>query len=359
MPTKLSACIVFSSYGFKHEDILLFIPLCTARQILPLSQKLKAKGKEGSMEKNEMHKPIEELNVLDDFLFREIVMDKEHGEEFIHYFLKTVLECEISISEVKAQMVYTTGDPNLRAIRMDVVTQGTILPKERNPVTGEKKETFVDVEMQKQEKDAKKWKKENLRNRSRLYQGLLDVGLLKPGQSFGEIPNVLIIICMPFDLFKYDRMIYTFQHYCEEVPGLALEDGAKRIFLNTKGKIGGRKELQEMLQYIENSIEENVVNSELKTVHNLVTAVRQNKEVRVKYMLSIEHEQEIREEGREEGKKEGIEEGRKEGLEAFILDNLEENISRERILEKLQRRFELSEEKAKAYLEKYSDKAAL
>ena len=47
-------------------------------------------------------------------------------------------------------------------------------------------------------------------------------------------------------------------------------------------------------------------------------------------------------------------EGIEQGIEAFILDNLEERISKERIIEKLQRRFQLTEEEAKAYFEKYA-----
>lgn len=43
-------------------------------------------------------------------------------------------------------------------------------------------------------------------------------------------------------------------------------------------------------------------------------------------------------------------EGREEGIAAFILDNLEEGIPRERILEKLQRRFQLTESEAEEYL---------
>lgn len=49
-----------------------------------------------------------------------------------------------------------------------------------------------------------------------------------------------------------------------------------------------------------------------------------------------------------------FEEGMEKGIEAFILDNLEEQISEERIIEKLQRRFQLCEEDAKAYFEKYA-----
>ncbi len=48
------------------------------------------------------------------------------------------------------------------------------------------------------------------------------------------------------------------------------------------------------------------------------------------------------EHGKEIGKEIGIAEGRTQGIEAFILDNLEENIPRGRIIDKLIRRFSLS-----------------
>ena len=58
-------------------------------------------------------------------------------------------------------------------------------------------------------------------------------------------------------------------------------------------------------------------------------------------------------EGREKGIKEGREEGREEGIEAFVLDNLEEQVPGARIVEKLQRRFQLNEETASMYYERF------
>ena len=49
----------------------------------------------------------------------------------------------------------------------------------------------------------------------------------------------------------------------------------------------------------------------------------------------------------------GIEEGIEEGIKVFILDNIEENIPKERIIEKLHRRFDLTEEQAVDKYEKY------
>ena len=55
----------------------------------------------------------------------------------------------------------------------------------------------------------------------------------------------------------------------------------------------------------------------------------------------------------EQGVKHGVELGMEKGIQAMILDNMEEGVAAERICEKLQRRFELTPEKARAYVDKY------
>lgn len=60
------------------------------------------------------------------------------------------------------------------------------------------------------------------------------------------------------------------------------------------------------------------------------------------------------EEGMETGLEKGMAKGMAKGIQALILDNMEEGIPRGRIIEKLCRRFSLSEEVAIAYYEKYA-----
>lgn len=54
---------------------------------------------------------------------------------------------------------------------------------------------------------------------------------------------------------------------------------------------------------------------------------------------------------------EGIQKGREEGLRALIQDNIETGISREQILEKLQKRFQLSEAQAEEYYNRFSEES--
>lgn len=59
----------------------------------------------------------------------------------------------------------------------------------------------------------------------------------------------------------------------------------------------------------------------------------------------------------DEGIQKGREEGGEEGLRALIQDNIETGISREQILEKLQKRFQLSEAQAEEYYNRFSEES--
>ncbi|MCM1303468.1 MAG: 3-isopropylmalate dehydrogenase [Lachnospiraceae bacterium] len=60
-----------------------------------------------------------------------------------------------------------------------------------------------------------------------------------------------------------------------------------------------------------------------------------------------------RREGRQEGRQEGRKEGLLEGILAMIADNLEEGFSSGKIMQKLEKRFALTPQEAREYLEKY------
>lgn len=59
-------------------------------------------------------------------------------------------------------------------------------------------------------------------------------------------------------------------------------------------------------------------------------------------------------EAREDGLEEGLEKGIRQGIANFVLDYSEEGFSREKILGKLEKRFDLSAEQAQAYYEQYA-----
>ena len=187
--------------------------------------------------------------------------------------------------------------------------------------------------------------KENTYNRpkrSRLYQGLIDVRLLPPGEvDFNALKNVFIIMIMPFDLFKKGRYRYTFQMHCLEEPDLFLEDGATRIFLNTRGKDRQNvsDELIELLQYIENTTKE--VSSQCKSeriqeMHKRIEAIKSNEEIGVKYMQEWEEKIIEQRKAREEGLGEGLSQGRDEKLKEQVQAKLAKGKSTEEIADELE-----------------------
>lgn len=91
---------------------------------------------------------------------------------------------------------------------------------------------MYDTEAQKKNKGRK-----STCRRSRFYQALVDVNLMKPGEDdFRKLNDTYIIFICPFDLFGHKKYKYTFRMKCDEVAGLEMDDGAVRIFLNTRGK---------------------------------------------------------------------------------------------------------------------------
>ncbi|SFC59457.1 hypothetical protein [Butyrivibrio sp. YAB3001] len=56
-----------------------------------------------------------------------------------------------------------------------------------------------------------------------------------------------------------------------------------------------------------------------------------------------------------EGKAEGKEEGKEEGIRLFIIDKLEDGISEEVIIKKLQKIYSMDEKEAEDYYKRYSE----
>ena len=256
----------------------------------------------GVFKENPRRRSLEELNLIDDFLFQEIISRGEAGEEICRILLSTILGRPIERVKVTTQKVLAGFDTNQRGIRMDAYAESET--EDAMNVTSELYDIEPDTTY---EKSILPW-------RTRLYQALIDAKQLEAGWDCSKLKNVYIIMILPYDPFNENRMVYTIKNQCIEEPELEYEDGIRRIYLYTKGTEGNPSQaLRDMLKYMENSIAENVTNADIQAIHEQVDAVKQDREVGVQYMKSWEREMLIRAEGREEGRAEGRAEGRKEG----------------------------------------------
>lgn len=236
-----------------------------------------------------------EFNLSDFALFLSVMKNREAYECTLSIIME---EPNLKLKEVRVEEVVLNRSGK-RAIRLDAWA------------LDEEKRQF-NTEMQNDTK------KDDVRKRSRFYQGLLDTPILKAGKKtrYKNLPSTIIIFITQDDIFGKDLAKYTFTEQCEEVDGLHLEDGTRKIFLNMSSK-NGEPELVSLLQYMKKTNLDNpditVKDRRILRLDSIVCEVKKSEEWEAVKMsiLSI---------GIERGKTEGKIEGKIED----ILDLLEE-----------------------------------
>ena len=248
---------------------------------------------------------LEELNLLDDFLFGSVVSYPGIGEQFARILLRIIFHREFGKLTVVSQKNYYGIDTDKHGARLDVY-----LEEEELPQGALENATIYDVEPEQKNSERVVV---SLPKRVRFYHARIDAGSLKSGMDYHTLKNVIIIMITPYDPFGLDRMVYTIQNGCVEEPQMPYEDGAKTLFLYTKGIAGNPpEELQQLLLYFEDTKEANASNENLKEIQSMVETVKRDKEVSIGYMKTFEKEALLLDQGREEGRREGRAEGRRE-----------------------------------------------
>lgn len=201
-----------------------------------------------------------ELNLSDFALFLSVMQKKSAYESVLSIIMD---EKDLKLKEVKVEQV-VLNKSGKRAIRLDAWALDS-------------KNRQFNSEMQNDTKG------DDVRKRSRYYQGLMDSPILKSGKrtKYKKLPSTVIIFITQDDIFGKDRAMYTFTEQCEEIVGLKLEDGTKKIFLNMKSK-NGRPELVSLLQYMKdtriNNPEMQVKDERIQKLDRIVQEVKQSEE---------------------------------------------------------------------------------
>ncbi|MFR2909946.1 MAG: Rpn family recombination-promoting nuclease/putative transposase [Clostridia bacterium] len=231
-------------------------------------------------------KTLQEMNLLDRFLFAEVMEDNETLENV----LEIIQGYPVPLEDKAQAEKELRRTPRNKRVFFDVYGEDI-----RNAV--------YDVEAQKENTH-------DFPKRTRYYNGMVDLNMLRPGEDYNKLKDVYIIMIMPFDLFGEGRYRYTFHMTCDEIPGLNLGDRVTRIFLNTQGRIkdGVSEELIQMLKYFENTTKETAAESQSEKIRQLekrVEETKANEEVGIRFMNAFEEKMRERQEGREEGLAEG------------------------------------------------------
>lgn len=192
------------------------------------------------------HRPLEELNLMDDFLFQEMLLQEGDGEEFCRILLGTILGRPIRKVRIMPQKNILGIDTDRHGIRMDAYIEDI---SAENALPGAE---MVDAEIMPDIYDVEpnnRYEKQTLPKWVRYYHGLMDTQLLAAGVEYDKLQNVVIIVILPYDPFDRNRMVYTIQNQCVEDISIPYDDGAKKIFLYTKGTEGNpSQELRDMLK---------------------------------------------------------------------------------------------------------------
>ena len=240
------------------------------------------------MNQTKSKKSLQDLTMLDRFLFAEVMEDTKTFENV----LSIILGQDISIAGRPQTEHESRTSPLKRQVRLDVWAE-------------DESDAVYNVEAQKENT-------KNLPHRSRFYQALIDSKLLLPGEvDFSNMKDCYSIIIAPFDLFGKGLYQYTFQMTCNET-GQTLDDGAVRIFFNTHGKNPEAisPELRELLYYMEHTTENiSCSTPRLQEIQSHVNIVKSSEEIGVKYMQEWEEKILEKRKARAEGLAEGLAEG--------------------------------------------------
>ena len=209
---------------------------------------------------------FEDLTISNDFMFKEVMKsNKGLCKRLVGSIMQQDIEDIVYIETEKTLQPYYDS----RGIRLDVIL-------------ADKDHTRYNLEMQ-----AKNVIGDTgealLPKRTRYYQSVIDMDMLKQGENFDQLnPLVLIFICT-FDFYKEGRYVYTFKSRCLENLELELANDVTVKLVNAKGKHGQVNTLlKNFLRYV---MTNEPVDDFTEDVERQVWAVKNDKKAREEYMV--------------------------------------------------------------------------
>lgn len=218
-----------------------------------------------------MAKPIEELTIMNDFLFGVVMRQEQFCKPLLEYILKVKIR---KIEYINEQESLEAGVPNAKSIRLDVYVE-------------DDEGTVYDLEVQATDK-------RNLGKRTRFYQSMIDIRVLEKGQDYKKLKKSFVIFICNYDPYGKSRYIYTFRNRCDEDFEVLLKDEATKIVINTKGTVGDiGDDLKAVIKYMDTGV---ASTEYTKALDAEVESVKSDEKVRMQYMLLMEayaHERSI------------------------------------------------------------------
>ena len=244
-------------------------------------------------------KKLQDLNLMDRFLFSELI---ENAEAY-KLILEIILEREINFKGQPVAENEKRKELLGKIARLDVCAIGD-------------DDRVYNAEVQKENEN-------NMHKRMRYYGALMTSKLLPEGTiDYNRLSDLCMIVIAGFDMGGEGKYRYTVRRMYEGYPDKEVYDGEVILYLNTKGKdtVGVSNELIAMLEYFEETTDDKALSSGYERIirlNEIVSSIKANDEIGVKYMNAYEERmhdiQEAREQGEEIGRSEGLEAGIAQG----------------------------------------------
>ena len=277
-------------------------------------------------------KSVEDLTLLDDFLFCKLMEDKEECMHLLKIITgKNIKNIEYVDTQKTFDLIYKA-----KGVRLDVFVQD--------------EDTIYNIEMQVS-------KDKDLAKRTRYYRSMMDMDTMIKGSKYNKLPESIIIVISPFDYIGKNLPMYEFKSYCKQNKDIKLNDGTKTIFLNLKADLNNLKneDLKAFCKYLNG---EKVNNNFVDRIDEKVNIIKSKERFKVSYMKWLEMMEdkwlEGREEGIEIGLEKGLQQGRQEGIQMQINSLIRFNVSKENIIQELIKSYALTRKQAEEYYDKYS-----
>ena len=242
-------------------------------------------------------KAWEDLTITDDFMFSQVMKDEEICKEVVEIILGIkVGKIEFLTSQHEIEI-----NPEAKSITLDVYLRD------------EKK--IINVELQ-------NGHRLELPKRSRFYQAAADIDNMQPGGTYSQMKDNYVIFICTFDPFLQGKAFYRFENICMDCnPPLPLRDGTCKLFLNTMAE--DLTLLDPELKLFYDYIRRGTADSPLTgKIENSINELKENREVRRKYMTYTtriaEAKSEAFEDGFSAGEEYGIAIGEERGISLGI-----------------------------------------
>ena len=248
-------------------------------------------------------KKLQDLNLMDRFLFSELI----ESAEAYKIILEIILEREINFKGEPIAENEKRKELLGKIARLDVCAIGD-------------DDRVYNAEVQKENQN-------NLHKRMRYYGALMTSKLLPEGTiDYNRLSDLCMIVIAGFDMGGEGKYRYTVRRMYEGYPDKEVYDGEVILYLNTKGKdtAGVSNELIAMLEYFEETTDDKALSSGYERIirlNEIVSSIKASDEIGVKYMNAYEERMHDIQEAREQGEAQGEASKALEMAKAMKVDN--------------------------------------